>query len=180
VALLFTTGFLSGAISGHFVGQFGDKYGRKTACLVFCVTYSIACFSTLIENVPVLFFGRVFGGLSTSLLYSAFESWMVTEYHKRNLEKSGTSLSNIFGVMTTLNSIVAILAGVFSEWLVTVTKTKRAPFMASAGLLAIAFWTILTSWASQHNQYKHVNSEYPLIIRRTRIMVIPTRSRPQP
>lgn len=146
VAALFTTGFLSGGISGYFVGQFADRYGRKTACLVFCVTYSISCFSTLAPRVPVLFLGRVFGGLSTSLMFSAFESWMVTEYHKRQLDKAGTSLSSMFGIMTTLNSVVAILAGVSSEWLVQVTNTKRAPFMASAGLLILAFWIILACW----------------------------------
>lgn len=146
VAALFTTGFLSGGISGYIVGQFADRYGRKTACLVFCVTYSVACLSTLVPEVPILFLGRVFGGLSTSLMYSAFESWMVTEYHKRQIEKAGTSLSSMFGIMTTLNSIMAIFAGVFSEWLVQVTSTKRAPFMASAGLLIIAFWVILGFW----------------------------------
>ncbi|KAN0119994.1 DUF791 domain containing protein [Hyaloscypha variabilis] len=160
VAALFTTGFLSGGISGYFVGQFADRYGRKTACLVFCVTYSIACFSTLVPKLPVLFLGRVFGGLSTSMMYSAFESWMVTEYHRRGLEKAGTSLSSMFGVMTTLNSIVAILAGVFSEWLVQVTRTKRAPFMASAGLLMIAFWVILTCWTENYGD-SHQSSEAP-------------------
>jgi peptidoglycan biosynthesis protein MviN/MurJ (putative lipid II flippase) len=79
-------------------------------------------------------------------MYSAFESWMVTEYHNRQVGDAGTSLSSMFGIMTTLNSIVAILAGVFSEWLVQVTNTKRAPFMASACLLMIAFWIILGCW----------------------------------
>jgi len=79
-------------------------------------------------------------------MYSAFESWMVTEHHKRQLEKAGASLSSMFGIMTTLNSVVAILAGVFSEWLVQVTNTKRAPFLASASLLMIAFWIILGCW----------------------------------
>lgn len=79
-------------------------------------------------------------------MYSAFESWMVTEYHDRQLDKVGVSLSGIFGIMTTLNSVVAILAGVFSEWLVEVTNTKRAPFMASAGLLALSFSLILLFW----------------------------------
>ncbi len=146
VAALFTTGFLSAGVSGYFVGQFADQFGRKAACLVFCVTYSIACFSTLGPNVPILFLGRVFGGLSTSLMYSAFESWMVTEFHKRQLDKAGLSLSSMFGIMTTLNSIVAIVAGVSSEWLVQVTHTKRAPFMASAALLAVAFWVNLGCW----------------------------------
>lgn len=146
VAALFTTGFVSGGVSGYFVGQFADRYGRKTACLVFCITYSVACFSTLLPNLYALFFGRIFGGLSTSLMYSAFESWMVTEYHKRHIDQAGTSLSSMFGVMTTMNSIVAILAGVSSEWLVQVTGTKRSPFMASAGLLTMAFWLIFAFW----------------------------------
>lgn len=150
VAALFTTGFLSGGISAYFVGQFADRYGRKIACLVFCVTYSFSCFSTLVPLVPVLFLGRVLGGLSTSLMFSAFESWMVTEYHKRHLDKAGTSLSSMFGIMTTLNSVVAILAGVSSEWLVQITHTKRAPFMASAGLLIVAFWIILGCWVSRN------------------------------
>lgn len=40
----------------------------------------------LLENVPdmtVLLVGRVLGGVSTSLLFSAFESWMVTEHRAR-------------------------------------------------------------------------------------------------
>jgi hypothetical protein len=79
-------------------------------------------------------------------MYSAFESWMVTEYHRRQLHQAGTSLSSLFGIMTTLNSVVAIASGVFSEWLVQVTQTRRSPFMASAGLLSVAFWVILASW----------------------------------
>lgn len=180
VAALFTTGFLSGGISGYFVGQFADRYGRKTACLVFCVTYSIACFSTLVPKLPILILGRVFGGLSTSLMYSAFESWMVTEYHKRQVEKAGTSLSSMFGIMTTLNSIVAILAGVFSEWLVQVTSTKRAPFMASAGLLVIAFWIILACWVRRTAPTNLVHAE---IVYRPRTTVTVTslwRLLPQP
>jgi MFS family permease len=151
VAALFTTGFLSGGISGYFVGQFADRFGRKKACLVFCITYTMACFSTLAPSVPLLFVGRIFGGLSTSLMYSAFESWMVTEYHKRQIDKAGVSLSQMYGIMTTLNSIVAIVSGVSSEWLVSFTKTKRAPFMASAGLLLVAFWIIFGCWVSVTN-----------------------------
>ncbi|RAL62584.1 hypothetical protein DID88_004432 [Monilinia fructigena] len=135
VALLFTTGFLSGGISGYFVGSFADKHGRKSACLIFCLTYSLSCFSTLFPSAAILFIGRIFGGLSTSLMFSAFESWMVTEYHKRDIQKAGTSLDSLFGVMSTLNSVMAILSGVFSEWLVQVTDDRRMPFMASASLL---------------------------------------------
>lgn len=169
VAALFTTGFLSGAVSGYFVGQWADKFGRKAACMVFCVTYSIACFSTLAPNVPLLFVGRTFGGISTSLMYSAFESWMVTEYHKRQMDNAGMSLSNMYGTMTTLNSIVAIIAGVSSEYLVQFTHTKRAPFMASAALLSIAFWIILGCWVNilAFSQLQYISLENVLTVFQT-------------
>jgi hypothetical protein len=79
-------------------------------------------------------------------MYSAFESWMVTEYHKRNIQQAGTSLSTMFGIMTTLNSVTAILSGVFSEWLVQVTDDRRMPFMASAALLGLSAYVIMVYW----------------------------------
>lgn len=39
-----------------------------------------------LEHIPdmrVLLLGRVLGGISTSLLFSAFESWMVSEHRKK-------------------------------------------------------------------------------------------------
>ncbi|KAG0651297.1 Molybdate transporter [Hyphodiscus hymeniophilus] len=163
VALLFTTGYLTAAISGYFVGQFADKYGRKLACLIFCVTYSIACASTLVPNNVILFSGRGFGGLSASLMSSAFESWMVTEYHKRQLDHAGMSLSSMFGIMTTINSIVAIISGIFSEWLVEVTHTQTAPFMASTALLSVAFWIIWGFWSENYGESRQGEmSEVPV------------------
>ncbi|KAI9826614.1 MAG: hypothetical protein M1832_006210 [Thelocarpon impressellum] len=161
IAALFTTGFLSGAISGYFVGSLADRHGRRMACLLFCCTYSLACFSTLSISPPVLFVGRVFGGLSTSLMYSAFESWMVTEFHNRGLAEKGASLSGIFGTMTTMNSIVAIVAGVVSEWLVELTGTKRAPFMASAMCLAVAFWVMWTYWGENYGDSAQQSTVHP-------------------
>lgn len=38
------------------------------------------------EHIPdmrLLLLGRVLGGISTSLLFSAFESWMVSEHRKQ-------------------------------------------------------------------------------------------------
>jgi hypothetical protein len=38
--------------------------------------------------------GRVFGGIATSLLFSAFESWLVAEHFKRGFD--GAWLGPIF------------------------------------------------------------------------------------
>ncbi|CZT46128.1 uncharacterized protein RSE6_06517 [Rhynchosporium secalis] len=44
-----------------------------------------------------------------------------------------------------MNSIVAILSGVFSDWLVNATNTKRAPFMPY-GRSSSYGWDFLASW----------------------------------
>ena len=148
VAALFTSGFLAAAISALFVGSLADKYGRRLACLAFCVAYAVGCLTKISDSVFVLLIGRLLGGLSTTLMYSVFETWMVTEYYAQNLEKSGMSLSAMFGIMTTLNSIVAILSGVLGESLVAATGTKVSPFIAAIVCLGLAFWLIVKLWVS--------------------------------
>ncbi|KAH6679707.1 hypothetical protein B0J14DRAFT_472622 [Halenospora varia] len=145
VAQLFTIGFTSAAVTASFVGSLADRYGRKTACLFFCIAYAMSCFTILFDSITLLVAGRVLGGLSTTLMYSAFESWMVTEFHRRHLEEAG-SLNDIFGIMTTLNGVVAILAGIFAQELSDLLRTQAAPFMASAVLLLLAFAFVSKGW----------------------------------
>jgi MFS family permease len=146
VAALFMTGFVSAALSAAFTGSLADKYGRRYACLACCVLYSASCLTTLFNDLIILFIGRILGGISATLIYSVFESWMVTEYHRRDLVKSSLSLSSMFGLMTTLNSIVAIVAGLVGQLAVSVTGTKSSPFMASIPCLGLAFWVMLKNW----------------------------------
>lgn len=46
------------------------------------VTYTLGCFTKHWNLFWVLFVGRLFCGVATSLLYSAFESWLVAEHFK--------------------------------------------------------------------------------------------------
>lgn len=152
MSTLYTTGFLSGAAGGYVAGSLADRHGRKRACLLFCAVYAASCLLTAapvpVVSVPVLLAGRVLGGVGTSLLFSVFESWMVTDFAERGLAGKGHDLSRTFGLMSTLNSVVAIASGVFSEWLVAATGTRRSPFYAAVGLLAVAAWVIATRFVS--------------------------------
>jgi hypothetical protein len=78
-------------------------------------------------------------------MYSVIESWMVTEFHRRHLEEAG-SLSDLFGIMTTYNGIVAILAGVAAQKLADYTETQAAPFLVAVVLLIVAFGYISSRW----------------------------------
>ena len=73
---------------------------------------------------------------------------MVTEYFARSLDKSSMSLDSMFGIMTTVNSIVAIISGVVGESLVAATGTKVSPFMAAIACLGLAFWLMKKYWVS--------------------------------
>ena len=52
-------------------------------------TYSFGCFTKHFNNFRVLLVGRIFCGVSTSLLFSAFESWLVAEHFKVPSAASG-------------------------------------------------------------------------------------------
>jgi MFS family permease len=140
------TGFLAAAISASFTGKLADKYGRKLACLAFCVTYSLSCLTLQSNDLIILFVGRALGGVSTTLMYSVFESWMVTEYNVQFPDAPDSTLSGIFSTMTTLNSVVAILAGVIAEWVTDLTGTEKAPFMTAIICLVIAAAAIWKNW----------------------------------
>ncbi|KAI4855350.1 DUF791-domain-containing protein [Aureobasidium sp. EXF-8846] len=146
VAALYASGFVAGALSASFVGQLADKYGRRNACLLYCIVYSTSCFSMLSDDLLILFAGRACGGVSTTLLYSVFETWMIAEYHDQALDAYGLSLGSMFGKMTTLSGVVAIVSGVVGDVLVRSLDSKTSPFMASVICLSLAFVFISKRW----------------------------------
>ena len=116
---------------------------------MFCGTYTLSCLLTALCVAPLyLLVGRILGGISTSILFSAFESWMVTEWTnlRGKLEYGGVSLSYLFGILTQVNSITAIVAGVASESLVQEFGTLTAPFLTACILLGVAGGVIAATW----------------------------------
>lgn len=122
--------------------------GRKRLCQVFCVTYALACLCIMVPALPILLLGRLLGGISTSILYSAFESWLITASNNHALPQS--DLSSILGRATLLNGFVATGAGVFSNQLVGFTHSFASPFVASGALLALAFVTLQSLWTENY------------------------------
>lgn len=52
--------------------------------MTYCLTYILSCFTKHFPDYKVLMLGRILGGIATSLLFSAFESWLVAEHNKVN------------------------------------------------------------------------------------------------
>lgn len=99
-------------IFGTIVGSLADKHGRKRAALIYVITYTFGCFTKHFNSFWILCMGRVFCGIATSLLYSAFESWLVAEHFKRGFNGDwlgGTFSQAVF--LGNINGLMAIIAG---------------------------------------------------------------------
>lgn len=114
IAELFVAGFGSSLAFGCVVGSVADRFGRKKMCLAYCVFYIVSCLTKHYKSYPVLMFGRITGGIATSMLFSCFECWLVSEHCSRHGFSSGL-LSYMFGLMFTAMYCVAILAGLAAQ-----------------------------------------------------------------
>jgi MFS family permease len=143
IALLFIIGFGSSLFFGTIVGSMSDKYGRKKLCIVFGVLYSMSCLTKHFNNFHWLLFGRLLGGISTSILFSSFESWMVHEHHAKSY--SDDWLGVTFSLATAGNGAVAIASGVAAS-LVRDQFGPVAPFDLSLILLLIGTTIVAFTW----------------------------------
>lgn len=50
--------------------------------MTYCITYILSCITKHSSQYRILMVGRILGGIATSLLFSAFESWLVAEHNK--------------------------------------------------------------------------------------------------
>lgn len=144
--------------------------GRRRLCRAFCITYAGSCLLIQQPILPVLFAGRILGGLSTAILFSVFESWLVASFQglPATLALGGNSpnikaavsrtLSLTMGRAALVNGIVAAGAGVAANWIVGQTDGFRAPFILSGILLIIAWVIIGNIWDENYGAQKSTSS----------------------
>ncbi|KAH9724283.1 Major facilitator superfamily domain-containing protein 5 [Citrus sinensis] len=150
IGQLFIAGFGSSMLFGTIVGSLADKQGRKRACVTYCLTYILSCITKHSPQYKILMIGRILGGIATSLLFSAFESWLVAEHNKRGFEQQWLSITFSKAIFLG-NGLVAILSGLFGNLLVdSFSLGPVAPFDAAACFLAIGMVIILSSWTENY------------------------------
>jgi MFS family permease len=156
ISRLFLTGFASTALFGPLVGRAVDSYGRKRGTLAFSVIYAVGALSTKSPLLWMLFFGRLFSGIGTSLLFSAPESWLVGESQKNGDDSNGKYLGETFGLAYAGDSIVAILAGQLAA-IAASQRGPSGPFELSTGFLALGGLSAAVLWhenvAAKDNSY---------------------------
>lgn len=144
IAILFITGTISNSLFGTITGALADIYGRKILCISYGIFYSGCCLTKLFGNFQLLLVGRILGGISTSILYSAFDSWYINE-HINYYKLPNEMLSNTFAKATFFNATLAILAGILSEFLVSLLEFGPvAPFITAIPFLIITTIYVMT------------------------------------
>lgn len=150
IALLYICGFGSSVLFGTFTGPLADRFGRKRICLIFCFLYIACCVAKISPNFWWLFAGRVFGGISTSILFSTFEAWYVCQ-HTEHLVFPSDWISSTFSISTFWNGVLAILSGiaadVAAEWL---DYGPVAPFMIAIPFLMLSGVFISLTWTENY------------------------------
>ncbi|OMO79847.1 Plastocyanin-like protein [Corchorus capsularis] len=150
IGQLFIAGFGSSMLFGTIVGSLADKKGRKRACVTYCITYILSCITKHSPQYKVLMLGRVLGGIATSLLFSAFESWLVAEHNKRGFDQQWLSITFSKAIFLG-NGLMAILSGLFGNVLVdSLQLGPVAPFDAASCFLAIGMIVILSTWTENY------------------------------
>mmetsp|Transcript_83595 Transcript_83595/g.147850 ORF Transcript_83595/g.147850 Transcript_83595/m.147850 type:complete len:480 (+) Transcript_83595:86-1525(+) len=162
VAQLFVAGFAASLFFSCFVGSVADKIGRKRCCMAYCVFYILSCATKHFKSYHILMLGRVTGGIATSLLFSCFECWMVSEHLTRH-EFSDSLLSYLFGIKFQVMYFVAIASGILAQFasdsfrFAPITKDSLVyvggncvPFDLSAFVLVIAFILIGLFWEENY------------------------------
>ena len=140
VSTLFLTGFSSSLVFGTFVGLLVDEYGRRKACILFCVLEIVINALEHVPNMFLLLVGRVLGGISTSLLFSAFESWMVAEHRKRGYPEEW--LAGTFSMAAAGNGAVAVIAGLLAQ-VAADYRGDIGPFQLAIALTFVALGFVL-------------------------------------
>lgn len=148
ISALFLTGFLSGAIFAPFLGSLVDKFGRKRSCIVYCILEIIINWLEHYSDFRTLLLGRVLGGISTNLLFSAFESWMATEHRKRGFPEEW--MARTYSECSIGNGATAILAGVLAQVLEDAFG-HIGPFQGAIALTVLAL-VLVCQWEENYGE----------------------------
>lgn len=174
IAELFVCGFASSMVVGTFVGGLADKLGRKLMCIMYCVCYISGCLTKMVPEYWTLMLGRFLSGISTSLLFSVFESWMVCEHHKQGHDN--TLIGDTFAYATFGNGLVAVVAGLTANYAAS-NYGYVAPFVVAIIPLVLVALMISFTWSENYgnqqlNMMSSLTKGFDLVRRDSRIAAL--------
>jgi len=147
VASLYCLGFVSGAITSPFIGPLVDRVGRRTSAVTYCLLEMFINQLEQYDNFAGLIASRVIGGITTNLLFTVFESWLVTEHRKRGFPEE--ALETVLRDSVVASNVSAILSGCIAHWFAHYYGAT-GPFMGAVGCTLVALILVATRWEENY------------------------------
>ncbi|XP_023239933.1 molybdate-anion transporter-like [Centruroides sculpturatus] len=158
IAALYIVGFGTSMLLGTCVGTLADRFGRRRMCVTFGILYSACCLTKLSSHYFLLMFGRFLGGISTSLLFSAFESWYVYQ-HVQSHDFPREWISLTFSEATFWNGVLAIGAGIAADGVSEAAGWgPAAPFVVAVPFLLGSSAAVYATWEENYGERKNPSS----------------------
>ena len=110
IGMLFLTGFATNAVFSSFSGALTDRHGRRAGAVALGLFTVGSAMSVSSNWRPLMYLGRVCGGASSSLLYTAPESWLNAEAARTKTQRA---LGTVFGSVCLF---VCLLFGLVGIW----------------------------------------------------------------
>ena len=118
--------------------------GRKKSAMLYCFLEMIINYLELFPIFAGLITSRIIGGITTNLLFSVFESWLVSEHRSRGFEEE--KLEIILRDSTIVSNSAAILSGYLAHKLADHFGAV-GPFQGAVGLTFFALVLVAGVWS---------------------------------
>jgi len=147
VATLYATGFAAGALASPFMGPLVDRIGRRKSAVLYCLLEMMINSLEQYECLAGLFLSRVVGGITTNLLFTVFESWLVTEHRKKGFSED--KLEIILRDSVISSNVSAIASGFLAHQLAEYFGPV-GPFEGAVFFTFIALLLVCTQWTENY------------------------------
>lgn len=106
-------------IGPSLIGYLNDGKNKKIPMIMYCFVLGISCLIRLLkENMLALIFSQMMFGVGSSILYSSFENWFVTESDKLNdKEVKDYLLVTAFEKSMVSDALIAVLVTYITGYL---------------------------------------------------------------
>lgn len=147
VASLYCLGFVTGAITSPFTGPLVDKIGRRNSAILYCALEMAINMLEQYPNLIGLVAARMVGGVTTNLLFSVFETWLVTEHRSRGFPEE--KLETILRDMVIVSNLAAIASGYLAHVLAELFGPV-GPFEGAVSCTAVALVLVAMCWTENY------------------------------
>ena len=142
VANLYSLGFLTGALTSPVIGPVVDYIGRRKSAMIYCILEMMINTLELFDSLPGLILSRMIGGVTTNLLFSVFESWLITEHKRRQFSEE--KLEIVLRDSVVSSNMSAIVSGMLAHMLAlqfgNTGPFRGAVFSTGVALCLVARW----------------------------------------